>query len=278
MLEHDGGGVKFFSFKLFESIHNLTSVVTTRLGGESEAAYEALNLALHVGDDPDRVLENRARVAQVLGFEPEWFTVGQQVHGAEVANVERSDRGRGAVVETDALAGVDALITRAHDTPLMVLVADCVALCLYDPARAAIGLAHAGWKGTLARVAERTIEAMSRSFGTEPGDVMAAIAPSIGRGHYEVGQDVFDAYVDGFGRKTAQVFLQEDMDGTCYLDLWSANEFQLRAAGLKPENIAVTEMCTACHPDLFFSHRMENGQTGRFAAVMMLHAGMDRPY
>jgi copper oxidase (laccase) domain-containing protein len=122
------------------------------------------------------------------------------------------------------------------------------------------------------------VKKMEGAFGSDPSDIIVGISPSIGRGHYEVGQEVIDAYVDEFGRGTAKEFVQEDMDGTCYLDLWAANEYQLRENGIRGENIQVAEMCTACHLDRFYSHRHEGGKTGRFAAVMMLHDQTTRQY
>ena len=113
MIEHDVIGIKYFSYNIFEPYLNLTSVVTTRRRGRSKGAYASLNLGLHVGDDPDAVLENRAIVGQILGFEPEAFTVASQVHGANVLVVGSDDEGRGAIVEDDALPGADAMISRA---------------------------------------------------------------------------------------------------------------------------------------------------------------------
>jgi YfiH family protein len=174
-------------------------------------------------------------------------------------------------------AGADAMVTNIADLPLVVMVADCIALSFFDPQRHVIGLAHAGWKGSLGRIAQKTVSTMADSFECDPGDIIACISPSIGKGHYEIGQDIFDAYKKEFGRPALD-FIREDMDGTCYLDLWMVNEAQLLAAGLNAANIEVSEMCTACHPDLFYSHRHENGNTGRFAGLIELHASGQRSY
>lgn len=272
------GELELLAYPRFEPYRKVTNVVTTRLGGRSAGAYGSLNLGLHVGDDSDAVLENRALVAQAVGTDPEALTIPQQVHGNTVAVVGKQERGRGAVTDDDALAKVDALVTNTPDVPLMVLVADCVTVSLYDPARHAIGLAHAGWKGTLGRIAERTVEEMTGAFGSKPADIIAGIGPSIGRGHYDVGEEVFEAFRREFGVKESGDFCVEDMDGTCYLDLWVANETQLLAGGLRQENIAISEMCTACYPARFYSHRRENGDTGRFAAITMLHSSSSRSY
>jgi YfiH family protein len=278
MQEHKIGSIEWLSYSVFDPHRNVTNVVTTRVGGRSTGAYASLNLALHVGDDADTVLENRATLTQALGVEPESLTMPQQVHGNRVVVVTAGDRGRGAVDEGDAVPGADGLVTRTPGLPLAVLIADCVAVSLYDPNQNAIGLAHAGWKGTLKRIAGDTASKMVEAFGCDPADIVAGISPSIGRGHYEVGEDVLKAYQKEFGRAGARELIEEDMHGTCYLDLWKANEAQLLDRGVLEKNIAISEMCTACHPSRFYSHRLEHGKTGRFVGLIMLHTGTVRQY
>jgi len=278
MIEHDIGGVRFFSYSLFESFPNVTNVVSTRNGGLSAEPYDTLNLGFHVGDAVDTVLDNRARLAQALGLEPETFTLPAQVHGAEIAVVTGDERGHGAVSEDDAVAAADAIITRTPDVPILVLVADCVPVSFYDPGTAAVAIVHAGWKGTVKRVAERTVQRMVEEFGSDPSEIVAGIGPSIGRGHYEVGDEVFDAFKAEFGAGEARKVVQEDMDGTCYLDLWRANAMQLEAAGLAHANVQTADLCTACLPDVFYSHRHDGGKTGRFAALIVLNSRTSRPY
>jgi YfiH family protein len=275
MIEHNAAGIRYFTYGLFEPYLNVTNVVTTRLGGRSGPPYDSLNLALHVGDDPDAVLENRAIVAQVLGFEPEAMTLAEQVHGSSVVVVRPADRGKGAVIEDDAVSDTDAMITDEADLPLAVLVADCVAVSLYDPGKIVIGVAHAGWKGTLGRVVEKTIEAMAAAYGTNPGDVLAGLGPSIGSCHYEVGREIAQAYGETFGEDAAR-FLLEDPRGSFRLDLRKANSHQLRRAGVSSDHIEVGGPCTACSPDLFYSHRRDGPRTGRIAGVISLRRGLPR--
>lgn len=277
MIERSVAGIHYLAYDLFDPFVKVTNVVTTRRGGLSGPPYDALNLALHVGDDPDTVLENRAIAAQVLGFEPEAWTFGEQVHGAEVAVVRGPDRGRGAVDETDAIAGADALVTNEPGVPLGILVADCVAVSLYDPARHAAGIAHAGWKGTLARIVEKTLKAMSDAFGTDPADVVAGLGPAVGPCHYTVGAEVCEAYARGFGEDAGR-FLTADADGVGRLDLRAANALQLRRAGVAGDRIEAAGLCTACTPALFYSHRRDAPRTGRIAGVIMLHRAGPRPY
>jgi YfiH family protein len=237
-----------------------------------------LNLAFHVGDDPNAVLDNRATVAQLLGFEPEEFTIARQVHGSHVAVVGSEDRGRGAVVEGDALPDTDAMITRAPDTPLAVLVADCVAVSLYDPGHNAIGVAHAGWAGTCDRIVQKTIEEMTAEFGTRPGEVVAGISPSIGSCHYPVGKNVIDAFENAFAPHEITTFLRMTGSEHAVLDLWACNERQLIEVGVRNENIETAGVCSSCQNDLFYSHRAENGETGRFAGIITLHSATARAY
>lgn len=276
MIEHDLLGIRYFSYDIFEPYQNLTSVVTTRRRGRSKAPYDSLNLGLHVGDDPDAVLENRAIAGQIFGFEPETFTVARQVHGANVLAVGSADEGRGAIVEDDALPDADAMISRAPGFPLAVLVADCVALSFFDPVKIAVGVAHAGWKGTLGRIAEATVGAMTTEYGTSPSDLRVGVSPSIGKCHYEIDGDVAGLFRDEFG-ESASVFLSEDSD-KLHLDLWEANRLQLVGAGVPADRIEIAAKCTACESNMFYSHRGDKGSTGRFAAIVMLHYSGSRTY
>jgi YfiH family protein len=278
MVEHGLLGIRFFSYEVFDRFRNVSNVVTSRQRGRSKAPYASFNLAFHVDDDPNAVLDNRATAAQLLGFEPEDFTIARQVHGTEIAVVGSRDRGRGAVVEDDAFPDTDAMITRALDTPLAVLVADCVAVSLFDPGHNAIGVAHAGWAGTCKRIVEKTIKKMTAEFDTRPADLVAAISPSIGSCHYPVGKNVIDAFENEFGADEAVAFLKKQDDDEGVLDLWACNERQLSRAGVRDENIETAGICTVCQNDVYYSHRAENGQTGRFANIITLHSTGARSY
>lgn len=277
MIQRDVAGITYLAYEIFDPFVKVTNVVTTRRGGSSPSPYDTLNLGFHAGDDADAVLENRAAIAQVLGFEPEAWTLGAQVHGADVAVVRDKDRGRGAVTGDDALPGVDALVTNEPGIPLAVLVADCVAVSLYDPAKHAAGIAHAGWKGTLSRVVERTVETMSRGFGTDPSNLVAGLSPSVGACHYEVGAEVAQEFISEFG-DDARRFLAERPEGRWRLDLAGANAYQLLRAGVGETRFEASGRCAACEPALFYSHRRDGFRTGRFAGILMLHAAGRRLY
>ncbi|MHB8158282.1 MAG: polyphenol oxidase family protein, partial [Desulfocucumaceae bacterium] len=192
------GEIKYISFDIFERTGLVKHAFTTRHGGVSRGGFGSLNLAMHVGDDQGAVLENRKRICSVLGVDPEDMVVGHQVHGDSVCLVTRDHRGRGALDLQDAIPETDALITNCPGLLLSSYYADCVPVMIMDPVKKAIALVHAGWKGTAKRIAATTIKAMSGAFGTNPGDCLAVIAPSIGP-CYEVDQPVFEAFIkNGF--------------------------------------------------------------------------------
>ena len=278
MQDNKIGDLEILSYFRFEAYRGVTNVVTTRVGGRSTGVFASLNLGLHVGDDPDTVLENRALLAQALAIEPESLTVPEQIHKTKIAVVKSAHMGKGAVTDDDALARADAMVTNVPDIPLMVLIADCVAVSLYDPTHNAIGLAHAGWKGTVGRIAELAVKRMERAFECEPADMVAGLSPAIGKGHYEVGEEVLDAFREAFGRDETSRFIREDMDGTCYLDLWGVNEWQLLECGIPAENIEISGLSTTSHPERFYSHRHDGGRTGRFGNLVMLHTTSARQY
>lgn len=295
------GDIAYYHFSMLSAQANLVNAVFTRHGGVSQGPYASLNAGLSVGDDPAAVLENRRRTAAALGLETKDFVGAQQVHGDRVALVVGADDERGQVLaggvspESGAidavtihvfgdgndtqppLAGVDALITACRGAMLAMRFADCVPVLLYDPIHEAVGLAHAGWRGSAAGIAARTVRAMIQAFGTRPQDLLAGSGPAIGRCCYEVGRPVvqhFSAHFPWWGEVVS------GQAGRFHLDLWEANRRQLLDAGLPDGQIAVAGICTACHTEDFYSHRREHGHghgkeagdTGRFTAVIGMRA------
>jgi YfiH family protein len=157
----------------------------------------------------------------------------------------------------------DALITATPGVPLMLRFADCVPILFYDPARKVVGLAHAGWRGTVAGIAQATVEAMGRTFGCRPQDMIAGIGPAIGPCCYTVGADVVQAVRQAFPGGSER--LTHRAGGHWQLDLWSANQVQLAECGVG--QIEVAGLCTACHTEEWFSHRATGGKTGRFGVL-----------
>ena len=245
---------------------------TGRGGGVSEAPYASLNLGLHVGDDPRAVGENRHRVAQVLGVEFSAFAVGRQVHGGEVRVVTAADRGGGALTADDAFPDTDALVTRERGIVLAVLLADCVPVILFDPLTPAIGVVHAGWKGTVAHIVRNAVVGMQRELGSDPHSLLAVIGPSIGPASYEVSADVAERARAEFpdeGIVRPHGSGHTPGNDKYLLDLWGANAADLLAAGVPRERIEVAGVDTFQCSGQFFSHRRQQ-PTGRFMALAML--------
>jgi YfiH family protein len=243
----------------------LVAAVTTRGGGVSGGPYASLNLGLHVGDDPAAVLANRARAAAAVGLGRDDLVFARQVHGRAVAVVGPDDRGRGSGSEDDAIDGVDALVTATPGLGLAVLAADCVPLVLYDPVAHVLGCVHAGWRGTVARVAAAAVEAMA-GLGARPGDVLAAIGPAIEPARYQVGVEVSDAVADAFG-PAAPGLMRADGTGRWLLDLGAANGRVLLDCGLAPDHVVPAGAGTG--DARFFSDRAVR-PCGRHAAIAVL--------
>lgn len=260
--------MRIFSFKRLNEAGTLVHGFTTRLGGVSTGPYESLNMAFHVGDRPENVVENRERALCCLGVDPGCLVAGEQVHGDKVLVVGSPEKGRGAWDGESALPGVDALVTKESGVALASFYADCVPLFLWDPVKGVAALAHAGWKGTLLNIGPKTIKQMVQAFGCRPHDIIAGIGPSIGPCCYEVGEGVARAFYGAFDR--AGKFLRPVNAGRYKLDLWQANELSLIEAGVKETNIEVARLCTSCYRHLFFSYRAQGGVCGRMAAVMVI--------
>jgi purine-nucleoside/S-methyl-5'-thioadenosine phosphorylase / adenosine deaminase len=192
-------GLPVLTWPVFDALP-VETVVTTRHGGVSAGRYATLNLSFAVGDEAANVRENRRRAAAALGAAPGSFVFAAQVHGSRAVVVSAADRGRGALAADDAVEPADALVTAEPGTALAILVADCVPIVLYDPAAHVLACVHAGWRGTVARVAQAALAAMG-TLGTRPRDVIAGIGPSVAPGSYQVGEDVTGAARDAFGER-----------------------------------------------------------------------------
>jgi YfiH family protein len=250
----------YYQFDQFvQNGRNVVHACFTRLGGASRPPWQSLNTGHTVGDDLAHVRENHERICQALGIRRSEIVSPHQVHSAIVRVV--GDRDRGAVKE-----GTDALVTDVPGVYLMLRFADCVPVLFYDPVRGAVGLAHAGWRGTVACIARATVQRMAEAFGCRPADIRAGIGASIGPCCYEVGDEVVEAVREAF--PVAPFLLQRRASGRWHFDLWAANRYQLFRAGLT--SVEVSGLCTACRTDEWFSHRAEMGRTGRLGAVIGL--------
>ncbi len=261
MLRREHNQLVTYHFKSL-AVEGLVHAVFTRLGGVSHGPFASLNVGRSVGDDPAAVAENLARIWAYLELTPEQVATAYQVHGNRVAVVSAADAGR-------VFPDTDGLVTDVPGVALLLRFADCQPILLYDPVHHAVGLVHAGWRGVAQGIARRAVEAMQAAFGSRPQDLLAGLGPAIGPCCYEVGQDVASAIsyaLSGWDR-----VMQPDGE-QWRLDLPAANALQLVAAGLSRRRIEQARLCTGCHKDEFFSHRGDNGATGRFAVVVYLKA------
>lgn len=241
------------------------ALVTTRHGGVSRGPYRSLNLALHVGDDPAAVAENRRRAAAALGAPLGDLVFAEQVHGSRATVVTAADRGRGVAEPAGAVPSTDALVTAEAGPVLVTLVADCVPMVLVDPTARVLSTVHAGWRGTAARVAEAAVVAMTGA-GADPAQMVAALGPAISPAAYRVGDEVAHALVEGVGDCTG--VLSPSGDGGWLADLWEANRRVLVAAGVPDGAISVAGVPTGDHGP-FYSDRAER-PCGRFGLLARL--------
>ena len=258
-----------FTFNASNSHDGLLMAMSTRKGGASQDAFSTLNLSFRVDDDPGAVQANRKNLCEALSVPLESIVLGQQVHGTHVALVTKKDRGKGATSWGDALPDTDAMVSNDPDLALMVLAADCAPVFLHDPVKQAIGIAHGSWRGTLGGIIGKTVARMETAFQCRPEDLRAGIGPSIGPCCYEVGEDLLATL-----RHSCPEFwrecIEEQASGVIHFNLWETIRRQLLGAGLKPGHVEVAGICTACHTEIFFSHRRERGRTGRNGAIIAL--------
>ena len=256
-------------YPLLEETGIVEHCFTTRLGGVSEDIFSTLNFSFTRGDNLDSVMENYRRVGQVFGKTEADFICTDQTHTTNVLRVGKEEAGYG-VTKPRPYTDVDGLITNEPGVILSTFYADCVPLYFVDPVHKAIGLSHSGWRGTVGRMGQKTLEAMKEAFGTKPEDVYAAIGPSICQDCYEVSEDVIDKFREAFEHKHWDDLFYQKVNRKYQLNLWKANEIILLEAGVQRENIAVTNVCTCCNSETLYSHRASKGQRGGLAAFMGL--------
>lgn len=269
MMIREGNGVPYFVFRNLEDTGLVRHGFSTRMGGVSEGHLSSLNLSFTRGDDPEHVRENFRRIGSAIGFDVRDLVLSMQTHTTNVRLVTEEDRGRG-YTKPLRWTDVDGMITNVPGLVLATFYADCVPLYFVDPVCRAIGLSHSGWKGTLNRMGRVTIERMQEAFGTRPEHIRAAIGPSICQDCYEVSEDVALAFKKEFRAHADERLVDRKPDGTYQLNLWRANEIVLLEAGIRPEHLSVTNVCTCCNPDLLFSHRASHGERGNLGAFLML--------
>lgn len=253
------GSLKYYEFDNLRN-QDITVRFYTRRGGASPAPWASLNQGGTVGDTRANVIENRKRIFDDVARPVESIFDVWQVHGTNVI----------CTTESRELDGehqkADAIFTDRKEITLFMRFADCVPIILYEPQKRILGIVHAGWQGTVHAVVTQAVKAAREKYDVDPGNFIAGIGPSIGPDHYQIGQDVKEKVEIAFGSLSQSIISLNKK--SIYLDLWTANEILLRKAGVR--NIEVAELCTACNTDDWYSHRKENGFTGRFGAVAFL--------
>ncbi len=258
MQQVNSDGLQYYQF---DGWPGLTHGIFTRHGGVSQTPWASLNMGGNVGDEPKAVRANHERMYAALRVRDERACSVWQVHSADVIMANGPVRGR------RWLALADGMVTDRADTPLSMRFADCTPLMFYDPVQGVIGIAHAGWRGTVQGVGANVVRLMARSYGCKPHHIQAGIGPSISCEHYQVGEEVVAAVQAYFGT-TDGLIRRDPVDNTAYLDLWAANRLDLARAGV--EQVEIAGICTFKQNTDFYSHRAEKGRTGRFGAVIAL--------
>ncbi|TSB46335.1 peptidoglycan editing factor PgeF [Alkalicoccobacillus porphyridii] len=244
----------------------LVAGFTTRHGGFSEAPYHSMNMGLHVGDADETVIRNRRKLADETGFPLSSWVVAEQVHGSVIKKVSAVDVGSGTTQLDTAIAGTDGIYTRDKDILLTSLYADCVPLFFVAPSHQTIGLAHAGWKGTVGLIGPKMIQTWQNQEQISSNDIFVLIGPSISGDEYEVNDVVIES-VNSCITDSMEKPYTSKANGRFNLDLKQLNKSLLIEAGVPKENIYTSSICTLLDKRMF-SHRGDGGKTGRMMSIL----------
>ncbi len=257
-------GVKYYTISSFEETGLVKHGFSTREGGVSGGVYKSMNLRFNCDDLRDNVLKNYEIISDTLGMDVQRLVLSKQVHEDIIYTASDADCGNGITRENE-FTSVDALITDKPEIPLVTLFADCVPLFFLDKRLGVIALAHSGWKGTVKRIGQKTIEKMISDYGSKTDDILTAIGPSIQEEHFEVGDDVAEIFIKEFGDDTAVKYGEK-----YHVNMQKAIKKQFLEAGISENNIDDCGICTYCNSDLLFSHRKTNGKRGNLGAFLQL--------
>ena len=252
-------------YGLNESHSNIFSFSTTRHGGCSEGAYASFNCNDYCGDNLEVVRRNQEILRDILPGHPE-LIIPHQVHKTEVRVIDDEFLGCDEAVRKEKLEGFDAIISNRAGVCLCISTADCIPVLCYDTRKQAIAAIHAGWRGTVERIVEKTLQVMKEQYGTNPADVQAVIGPGISLESFEIGDEVYQTFADkGFDmNRIARKYAK------WHIDLWEANRLQLTNSGVKAENIELSGVCTYLQYEDFFSARRLSIHSGRILSGIML--------
>lgn len=266
---HHEDDVPFLTYPMLEKSGTVIHGISTRLGGVSREHLSSMNLGFGRGDKDENVRENFRRIAASAGFSVENLVLSQQTHTTNVRVVTEEDRGRG-FTRPLGWKDVDGLVTNVPGLVLTTFYADCVPLFFVDTKRGVIGLSHSGWRGTAGKIGKVTVDTMMQEYGSQPEDILAAVGPSICQECYEVSEDVITEFKAQFEERFWDSLFWKKENGKYQLNLWKANELIFLEAGILPEHISITDLCTCCNPEFLFSHRASKGMRGNLAAFLAL--------
>ena len=267
-----GGAAKgeplYLTVPAFDQTDLTRHCFSTRIGGVSQGNFSSLNLSFSRGDVFQHVRINYELLCGCIGIDFRDLVFSDQTHSTHCEVVRRRDRGKG-ITRRSGIRETDGLLTNRPRVPLVTLYADCVPLLLLDTKTPAIASVHAGWRGTVNKIAQEALALMRDRFGTDPKDVLAAVMPSIGPCCFEVDPPVAEAFFDAFDRELSP-FIVRHQNGKSNIDMQGLNAMLLQSAGVPADNITVSDLCTKCHSDVFYSHRVQGDNRGSLAAILQL--------
>lgn len=256
--------LEFKNFRAYDSI--LTHCFTTRLGGVSKGECFSLNLSFNRNDSRENVMENYKIISDAIGIDFNKIVLSNQIHDNKIRIVTAEDAGKGLIKESDII-GFDGLSTNVPGIPLVTFYADCVPVLLLDPVKKAITAVHSGWKSTLKNIAYEAMSVMKNTYNSDFKDILAVIGPSICQDCFEVDEDVYASFIEKFSWCDKYTTLS---NGKYHIDLQGIIKNVMIDAGVPDKNISISDVCTKCNRDVFFSFRGDNRKTGSLAAFMML--------
>ncbi|MBP5360251.1 MAG: peptidoglycan editing factor PgeF [Bacteroidaceae bacterium] len=261
------------NLNLYHLGKDVTAFSTTRQGGCSEGRYGEFNINPYCGDNEDAIRRNREGLCRLLGIGEDRLVMPHQVHGDEIAVVDEMMIGLPAKERTESLEGIDALMTDMAGVCIGVSTADCIPVLLYDSVHRAVCAVHAGWRGTVKRIAQKALAKMTAVYGTQPADITAQIGPGIHLDSFEVGDEVYESFAgEGFEMEalSKKMACSDGVGEKWHIDLPECNRLQLTAAGVRADNITVSPICTFMQSDIYFSARRLGINSGRIFTGILL--------
>lgn len=262
----NSNGIRYINIPAWAEM-GVDAVFTAKDGGFSENEFASLNMALHVGDNEEAVIKNRFQVLNILNTGLENMVCSEQVHGTNIAVVGEEHLGKGAYQYSSAIKETDAMVTDVPNICLTTFYADCFPIFIFDPHKRAVGIAHSGWKGTMELIGVKTVKVMQQEFGCSLDDIQVFIGPGIDRCCFEISADLGVRVKEKFA--DFNNILTPWKKGFLW-DLPNTIRQALLNLGIRDDHIIVSQLCTSCNNEDFFSYRREKGKTGRMAAIIRL--------